>query len=272
MLKGFNPLSSQLRFLLPLLMLFFLTFAWLTPVFAADCGSALFGWTMADGRHVGGTLQNEGGWVNNPRDTGKETYKGIARKFNPKWAGWAIIDAEKAELGKQPRFGIKAYRSYAKRLNTFLAANATLQKLVVARYHANEWAEILGDDWEGMYLPYKAFDVGVNCGEGSAALCLIDTVNDLNGDASDFKRETKVTLALVTWINAYTKDDILPLDFKPRYPGDPGKPGGKDSTRRKLFITKFKEKVELHYGKVILHDPKKLAWKWVWDRRLYEDE
>lgn len=34
----------------------------------------------------------EGGYVNNPHDAGGETYAGIARRWNPDWAGWAIID------------------------------------------------------------------------------------------------------------------------------------------------------------------------------------
>lgn len=38
---------------------------------------------------------NEGGWVNDPNDMGGETYRGIARKYNPKWDGWAYIDSLK---------------------------------------------------------------------------------------------------------------------------------------------------------------------------------
>ena len=38
---------------------------------------------------------NEGGWVNDPNDKGGETYRGIARNFNPKWNGWAVIDSMK---------------------------------------------------------------------------------------------------------------------------------------------------------------------------------
>jgi hypothetical protein len=38
---------------------------------------------------------NEGGWVNDPNDIGGETYRGISRKFNPKWNGWSVIDEMK---------------------------------------------------------------------------------------------------------------------------------------------------------------------------------
>ncbi|MFD3001428.1 glycoside hydrolase family 108 protein [Pontibacter toksunensis] len=41
-------------------------------------------------------MGNEGGYANKSTDAGGETYKGISRKWWPKWAGWAIIDAVKA--------------------------------------------------------------------------------------------------------------------------------------------------------------------------------
>lgn len=37
----------------------------------------------------------EGGYSDKSTDAGGETYKGISRKWNPNWAGWAIIDAIK---------------------------------------------------------------------------------------------------------------------------------------------------------------------------------
>ena len=37
-------------------------------------------------------LKNEGGYVNDPDDSGGETYKGIARRFHPDWIGWAYVD------------------------------------------------------------------------------------------------------------------------------------------------------------------------------------
>lgn len=37
-------------------------------------------------------LEGNGKHTNDPRDPGGETYSGISRKHNPKWAGWAFID------------------------------------------------------------------------------------------------------------------------------------------------------------------------------------
>lgn len=41
---------------------------------------------------------NEGGYVNDPNDMGGETYRGISRKYNPKWNGWAVVDNYKKYL------------------------------------------------------------------------------------------------------------------------------------------------------------------------------
>lgn len=43
--------------------------------------------------------QVEGGYANDPADSGGETYKGIARKFHPEWSGWSIIDEHKEKPG-----------------------------------------------------------------------------------------------------------------------------------------------------------------------------
>jgi len=39
------------------------------------------------------TLKREGGFVNDPADSGGMTYRGISRKSNKRWVGWPIIDA-----------------------------------------------------------------------------------------------------------------------------------------------------------------------------------
>ncbi len=37
-------------------------------------------------------LKSEGGYVNDPNDSGGETYAGIARHYNPGWEGWDEVD------------------------------------------------------------------------------------------------------------------------------------------------------------------------------------
>ena len=41
---------------------------------------------------VGKLLQAEGGYVKDPLDRGGETFKGISRRYFPKWEGWPIVD------------------------------------------------------------------------------------------------------------------------------------------------------------------------------------
>lgn len=47
-------------------------------------------------------IKYEGYYVNDPNDYGGETYKGISRKFNPKWLGWKYIDAIKRKTYVHP--------------------------------------------------------------------------------------------------------------------------------------------------------------------------
>jgi lysozyme family protein len=46
-------------------------------------------------RPISGLKAVEGGYVFDPKDKGKETYMGVSRRYNPDFAGWAIIDKEK---------------------------------------------------------------------------------------------------------------------------------------------------------------------------------
>lgn len=41
------------------------------------------------------TLKYEGGYVNDSNDRGGETYRGIARRSNPDWLGWAVLEKYK---------------------------------------------------------------------------------------------------------------------------------------------------------------------------------
>jgi lysozyme family protein len=41
------------------------------------------------------TLKHEGGYANVSGDTGGETYRGISKKSNPDWPGWAILEKHK---------------------------------------------------------------------------------------------------------------------------------------------------------------------------------
>jgi len=57
-------------------------------------------------------LKNEGGYVNNAADRGGETYRGISRKFWPKWVGWDIIDSTDHFDDRLDALVIEFYREY----------------------------------------------------------------------------------------------------------------------------------------------------------------
>lgn len=83
-------------------------------------------------------IRNEGGYVLHdvPGDRGGMTYTGIARKMNPQWPGWALIDRG-AEVPAQ---------------------------LVREFYKANYWNPIQGDQITSQVIAQTIFDFHVNAG------------------------------------------------------------------------------------------------------------
>jgi len=104
------------------------------------------------------TMSAEGGYAFNPADKGGETYKGIARKYNPTWKGWPILDAIKPHTPAN--------------INKVAGSNPTLQEYVKAFYHVNYWdINKLGDIID-QQLANNVFDFGVNAGTKTAAKML----------------------------------------------------------------------------------------------------
>lgn len=93
------------------------------------------------------TSAHEGGYANNPRDRGGETYRGIARNFWPGWKGWQEVDALKA-AGKTGS-AIKSKK---------------LDSLVVDFYTDNFWRPCGCDKMDGQALASEVFDTAVNMG------------------------------------------------------------------------------------------------------------
>ncbi len=99
----------------------------------------------------------EGGYSNNPKDSGGETYRGISRKNWPNWSGWQAIDLHKVELD----------------FPGGLDQDNTIQGLVIAFYHKNFW------NYEGLSsqpVANKVFDLGVNVGKVHAVKILQQAV------------------------------------------------------------------------------------------------
>jgi lysozyme family protein len=101
------------------------------------------------------TMAAEGGYANNPADPGGETFKGVSRKNNPNWSGWATIDAIKA--------------TNPPNLNAALNANAALLAEIMSFYQVSYWNVNQTGSINDQQIANQVFDTSVNCGTGRGA-------------------------------------------------------------------------------------------------------
>lgn len=101
---------------------------------------------------------NEGGYANNPADTGGETWAGVSRNNFPTWTGWVIIDQIKRNYGKD-----------ARTINKHAFANTELKKSVSDFYKKNFWDVNKLDQFKDQQVANTVYDFGVNSGVGRAA-------------------------------------------------------------------------------------------------------
>lgn len=113
------------------------------------------------------TLRFEGGYANNPNDSGGETFRGISRKNWPGWIGWKTVDEVK-------RRGART----AKLIDAALKNDPVMEQAVAIFYQANFWRP-----FESLEAPdrimAKLFDTAVNVGVGAAVKMLQRTVNKM---------------------------------------------------------------------------------------------
>ena len=115
------------------------------------------------------TMGHEGGYVDDPTDAGGETYKGVSRKYNPSWFGWALIDQAKDE----PNFPDN------------LGGYAGLDEAVEDFYKDKYWDVNLLDEFP-QATAEEMFDTGVNMGIGRAARFLQTSLNYMNRNGGLF--------------------------------------------------------------------------------------
>jgi lysozyme family protein len=117
------------------------------------------------------TSGNEGKYSNDPNDKGGETYKGIARKRNPNWSGWVIVDRYKS----QPNFPKNMY------------PDTQLEGNVKSFYKIQYWDINKLDEFVSQPLSNEMYDTGVNLGTGKAAKFLQLTLNVLNKNGTIYQ-------------------------------------------------------------------------------------
>ena len=93
-------------------------------------------------------LIHEGDYVNDPEDSGGETYKGVSRVFHRNWPGWAIIDKYKNKSG----------------FPVTLDKNVELQKQLEIFYRTNFWLALNADFISNQDIADSIFDFSVNAG------------------------------------------------------------------------------------------------------------
>ena len=94
------------------------------------------------------TLAHESGYVNDPDDLGKETYKGISRASHSNWSGWSLIDNYKAKSG----------------FPSILDKDIELQKQVELFYLYEFWLPLRAYQIQNQTSTDSIFDFAVNAG------------------------------------------------------------------------------------------------------------
>ena len=121
------------------------------------------------------TMAAEGAYSYRQADTGLQTYKGISRKWNPKWIGWAIVDKA---LEKYPELKIPYKKPPASihKLNFELNVNEELEYLIYDFYYENYYTKC--GAWNiGGKLAIVLFDMAVISGTRRASKTLQKTLN-----------------------------------------------------------------------------------------------
>lgn len=97
----------------------------------------------------------EGGYVNDPDDSGGETYLGVTRRDHPNAKMWDIIDGYKSQ------FGLSG-------INARIKANPLVVEEAEKIYKKQYWDPIHLDEVPSKQLAHQIFDHAVNAGVGSA--------------------------------------------------------------------------------------------------------
>lgn len=109
------------------------------------------------------TLETEGYYVNDPSDSGGETYCGIARNSNPNWQGWKIVDKHKPLKWNQK------------------IQDSELERLVIEIYDSKYYQSIKADKIDSDMIRVHLYDMGVNAGTGAAVKLLQKAINKVYG-------------------------------------------------------------------------------------------
>lgn len=135
------------------------------------------------------TMNNEGGYADNPLDHGGETWRGIARNFWLHWLGWPVVDTIKAQ--------------HPANLNVALSENLELEKLVLSFYKTEFWDVIRLSSLNDQEIANSLFDISVNMGTGTAAKIFQEAINTFPGNSIVIDEKIgQITLAVANEIHS----------------------------------------------------------------------
>jgi len=117
------------------------------------------------------TLGHEGGYSNDPDDVGKETYKGISRRYHPDWEGWVIVDEAKNSTD----------------FPNNLESDSRLDEMVKLFYKSTYWNLFWGDELSEQELANELFDTSINMGTNRAVKFLQKSLNILNRNQQSYE-------------------------------------------------------------------------------------
>ena len=120
------------------------------------------------------TAQAEGGYSNDPNDSGGETWKGIARNHHPNWEGWAIIDAHKEIIGVGVTFKATCHE------------DKDLEEEVLRFYEEEFWNKLKLSQISSQEIANEVYDTGVNQGAGMVGKQFQGALNLLNNNQKHF--------------------------------------------------------------------------------------
>jgi len=141
-------------------------------------------------------LGHEGWYSNNPKDPGGETWRGIARRHWPNWAGWARIDVAKS----QPNFPAS------------LRQDSVLNTLVLAFYRENFW-NTLYNDISNQAVATRLFDFGVNVSPNIATRAIQESANTIA--SSGLRVDGKFGTGTLRAVNAIEPESLI-KEFRAR--------------------------------------------------------
>lgn len=142
------------------------------------------------------TAQNEGGYVNDTRDRGGETYMGISRKNFPNWNGWTMIDMMKLSI------------DFPKSLDKI----QSLKIRVMEFYKSQFWDALKLDQVKSQKVANELYDTAVNMGVSTATKFLQRALNvsNINGKYyPDLTVDGIIGTKTISALNAHPNQEVI---------------------------------------------------------------